>query len=68
MVNKVNFIPAINFINLLHTRRDEGNLKNKPESRKNEIAILFDEFWWVHFIYIEPKCLSRFYFRSFVNH
>ena len=34
MENKVNFIPAINYINLVHTRRDEGNLKNKVESGK----------------------------------
>ena len=32
MENKVNFIPAMNFINLLHTRRGEENEKNKAES------------------------------------
>ena len=44
MENKVNFMPAINFINLLHTRRDEGNLKNKPESRKMKLQFFSMNF------------------------
>ena len=33
MENKVNFLPAVNYINLLHTRQDEGakKLKQNPE-------------------------------------
>ena len=34
MENKVNYIKAINSINLFHARRDKGNSKNKAESRK----------------------------------
>ena len=34
MGNKVNYIHAIHFINLFHTSRDQGNYKNKAESRK----------------------------------
>ena len=33
MGNKVNYIHAINFISLLHTPQDQGNIK-KAESRK----------------------------------
>ena len=32
-------------------------LKNEAESQKNGVTILFDEFSWQHFIYIEPKCV-----------
>ena len=34
MENKVNYIQAINFINLSHTWPDKGNSKNKAESIK----------------------------------
>ena len=34
MGNRVNYIQAINFINLFRTGRDEGNSRNKAESRK----------------------------------
>ena len=33
MGNKVNYIQAINFINLFRTWRDQGNEKNRAESR-----------------------------------
>ena len=36
--------------------------------RQIPVVILYDEFSWLFFIYIEPKCESRSYFRSFVNH
>ena len=34
MENKVNYIYTINFTNLFHTLRDQGNWKNKAESKK----------------------------------
>ena len=34
MENKVNYIQAINFINLSHTWPDKGNSENKAESIK----------------------------------
>ena len=67
MGNKVNYIHAINFINLFHIIRDQGNYKY-GRIQKNGVAILTDKFSWVHFIYIELKCVSRSSFRSFLNH
>ena len=34
MGNKVNYIHAIKFINVFHTPRDQGNERNRAESRK----------------------------------
>ena len=34
MENKVNSIQAINFINVVYTRRDKENSKNEADSRK----------------------------------
>ena len=49
MLNKVNYIQAINFIKIFHTRRDKGNPKNKVESRKIGFSsvrcILMAEFY-----------------------
>ena len=48
MENKVNFIPAINFINLLHTRRDKETKKIKQDPEKLDYdsfqCILMAEF------------------------
>ena len=63
MENKVNYTQAINFINLFHTWRDKGNSKNN-----NRAALLSDVICWLNFIYIEPNCETRPYFRSFLNH
>ena len=40
MENKVSDVQAINFINLFHTWRDEGNSR----IQKNGVAILYDVF------------------------
>ena len=37
MENKVNYIDVTNFINLFDTPRDQGNWKNKAESKKMEL-------------------------------
>ena len=34
MGNKVNYIHAINFLNIFHTPRNQGNDENKAEPRK----------------------------------
>ena len=44
MKNKVNYTQPINFINLFYTQQDKGNSKNKEQSRKNGIVILYNVF------------------------
>ena len=65
--NKVNYIQAINFINLDETN-ETRKMKNEAQSRKTGSRFFRYIFWWLNFIYIEPKCESRSYFRSFLNH
>ena len=40
MENKVNYIQAVNCINLFYTQRDKGNSKNKTEFRKMRLRLL----------------------------
>ena len=40
MENKVNYIKAVNFINLFYTQRDKRNSKNKTEFRKMKLRLL----------------------------
>ena len=44
MENKVNYMQAMNFTNLLHTWREEGNSKNKAHFRKMGLR-LFTKFF-----------------------
>ena len=76
MGNKVNFMHAINFINLFHTHHETKktlkNWNNKTEKLKTEkirqnpekwVAVFSDKFSWLHCTYIEPKYQSRSYLR-----
>ena len=47
MEDKVNYIQAINFTNLFHTRRDEWNSKYEAESRKTGLRYFGA---WISFI------------------
>ena len=40
MINKVNYIHAINFTKTFRTPRNQGNYKNNPESRKKGLRFL----------------------------
>ena len=44
MENKVYYKLKINFINLFHTQRDEGNSNNKTESRKMGLQVFMMYF------------------------
>ena len=44
MRNKVNYIHAINFISLLDTPWDQGNQKNKEESKKMGLRFFMMNF------------------------
>ena len=51
MKNKVDYIQAINFINLFFTQQTKKTLKNKTESRKMGLwffMVYFDD--WISFI------------------
>ena len=52
MGNKVNYTCAINFVNLFHTPRI---LKKRGRIQKNGVAILSDEFSWLHFIMLSQN-------------
>ena len=52
--------------NFLYNARPR-KLKKKGGIQKNGVVILSDEFSCLRFLYDEP-CVSRSYFRSFVNH
>ena len=65
MRDKVNYIHTRNFINLFHTLGDQ-KIRQHLETWDCGSS-WWDEFSWLHFIYIKPKCISHFYFRSFPN-
>ena len=69
MENKVNFKATRSkfYKSTPYTVR-RMKLKKWSRIQKNGIAILSYKFWWLNFAYIEPKCVSRSRFRSFVNH
>ena len=49
---------------------DETNEPQKMSKNLENLdcAILSNVIWWLNFSYIEPKCESRCYFRSCINH
>ena len=59
MENKVIFYTAIKF----YIQWDEGNSKNMAESKKMGVVVLYDVFWLLNIIYIDPRCESGSYFR-----
>ena len=58
MRDKVNYIHTINFINLFHTLGDQ-KIRQHLETWDCDSS-WWDEFSWLHFIYIKPKCVSHF--------
>ena len=57
MRSEVNYIHAIDFINLFHTMQGQGNYKKISQNPENGVAIPSKKLSWLNFIYIEPKCV-----------
>ena len=67
MGSKVNYIHAINFVNLLHTPRNQRNQKIKVESRKIGLRFFPMNFHgYISFI-LGQNAYHACYFRSYVN-
>ena len=64
MTNKTNNWQASSISNLFHTLRENWSSKNKVQSRKLEIRVNLDAFWWFKLFYSEPKNEPRSNFRS----
>ena len=66
--NKVNYIEAVNFINLFLRQQNEWTSKNEGESRKSGLCDSFGCILVAEFQLYWTKMHSRYYSRSCVNH
>ena len=64
MENKVNYIHATNFINLFDTPRDQGNRKNKAESKKMGLRFFPVKFHG----YVLFKLTQNVYYALILHH
>lgn len=55
-------------LNIFHIRLGIWNSESEETSRNGEFVTSSDIYWQLKFIFIEVKCKSFSYFRSFVNY